>query len=268
MSDEYVAEVRKRVEAAASRGFANLSDVLPFCDGADPVLVEQILKEQFLPMISINYSRIEDTIDSRLFLDLPAPDPARSQWWFTTKGISAFCNRVEDRASLFDNARLFCLGTPTLAYYLARRGWQTDVFDVDPDVIAALKSSPGSGRTFEYDAANEYPPDMSTGYHLALLDPPWYEDAIETFLFRSFQALIVGGELFCTLPPRLTRPSVSKLVDDVIVKVINSGHQLLSFEHGVLGYQVPFFELAALRRSTSFSGIPWRSGVAYPVVPG
>ena len=92
---------------------------------------------------------------------------------------------------------------------------------------------------------------------MAVIDPPWYDDVFRAFLGRALWALTENGELFCTLPPRLTRPGIEKFRRDLINELIATGHEVLGLEIARL-YVVPRFEEVALNRLAEFRSIPWR----------
>jgi dGTPase len=190
---------------------------------------------------------------------LPAPDPSRSQWWFSSAGLSYLLDIIERRASFFASPRVLCLGTPTLGPHLAHRCFSLDILDADEQVLEALKPVEANARLQTYDAADEFPGELNASFQIAVLDPPSYPAAIYTFLNRALASLVPGGELLCTLPGRLTRPGVEALRAELIRDLVEAGHQILGVERGSIQYQVPRFELAALERLKGFRGIPWRT---------
>jgi len=252
--------VRNCIGDAIRAGSVELSDVLRRCEGADPVLVSSLLAEitkgsSKPPTVALPAHHALSSLSHQL----PAPDPSRSQWWFSSAGLRYLVSFIGTRAALYKSARIFSLGTPTLGPHLAHHGFKLDILDIDEQVLDALKPLDTKATLRVYDAADELPHDLNSSFQLAVLDPPWYPAAIYSFLNRALAALGSDGELLCTLPGRLTRPGVEALRADLIRDLVMAGHQVLAVERGTIQYQVPRFELAALERLPGFRGIPWRS---------
>lgn len=256
-------EVIRRIRAAVGSGAVDFTSVLRGCEGADPVLVKELYDIEFpdRPLTTQSTTDVRlDPADPRLSLRLPAPDPAKSQWWFTSTAIGYLSDLVQARATLFENPRVLCIGAPSIGHYLAHRGHSVDILDIDRDVIKALHPLPALCSMYQYDAADPVPADLAGRATVAILDPPWYESAIRTFLGRALDGLQLGGEAIVTMPPRLTRPGIEASRAALLSDLMKTGHELLALEHNSVAYQVPRFELAALRRTNTFAAIPWRSG--------
>jgi hypothetical protein len=88
-------------------------------------------------------------------------------------------------------------------------------------------------------------PEREGAYAAVVIDPPWYEDVFRAFLGRALLALAETGELFCTVPPRLTRPAIEQFRRDIIAELIASGYEVVGLEVGRLSYVVPRFEEVA-----------------------
>jgi dGTPase len=253
--------VRERVQAAQRAGYSELNDVLRQCEGADPVLVAGLLKTATVPIAPrpIGGTRTSESL-SALSPRLPAPDPSRSQWWFSSSGISSLLDAVEGRIGLFEEPRIFCLGTPTLAPYLANKAYRLDVFDVDRQVLDVIEPLNSGSGVHHYDASESLPDGLLSSFQIAVLDPPWYPTAVYTFINRAIAALTLDGEILCTVPGRLTRPGIERFRTALIKDLVQNGHEILSTQRDVVQYQVPRFELVALEHLKGFTNIPWRSG--------
>jgi dGTPase len=261
--DSYRLEVVRRIRAAVGTGASDLISVLARCEGADPVFVRELYEKEFptRPLTAMSTSHIRiDPADPRISLRLPAPDPATCQWWFTSNAIGSISELVEARSSLFSNRRILCLGTPSLAYYLGHRGNIVDALDIDPDVVAALSPLPEKCSKRVYDSADPLPCEFISSVGIAIVDPPWYEAAMRSFLCRALEAAEPGGEVILTFPPRLTRPGIEAARATLLDDLMKAGHQILALERNHVRYLVPRFELAALTRRGSFAAIPWRAG--------
>src|ERR1700722_563063 len=178
---EYKNAVIQVIQAAVRAGYRDLNDILRQCEGADPVLVAELLKSKPTGGVSPTTGANSYESLSPLSRKLPAPDPFRSQWWFSSSGISHLLNIVAVRASLFESPRILCLGVPTLAPYLFNRNYHIEVLGVDEQVLAAIAPPPPSFTTREYDASDDLPKELFESFELSILDPPWYPAALYKF---------------------------------------------------------------------------------------
>lgn len=260
--EEHKSAVRRRIQEALKSGSLDLNDVLARCECADPAFVASLLSEEVgkYPAAKPFVDSVEYDSVSTLYYRLPAADPSRSQWWFSTSGVTRLLDLIDARIGLFESPRILCLGTPTLGPNLAYRALPLDILDVDPQVLGALSLPTGNTTLRQYDAADPLPRELADNFRIAVLDPPWYAEAIYTFLNRAIEAVALAGEVFCTLPGRLTRPGIEGFQADLIRDLVAAGQHVLSVEHGSVRYQVPRFELAAFEHLSGFRGIPWRAG--------
>jgi dGTPase len=188
---------------------------------------------------------------------LPAPDPSRSQWWFTGETVDFLANRA---IALANGGRVLCLGAPTVGHELLSASIETLVMDVDQDVVKAVNrlSSSTAPVATQYDVADPMPAGFEKSFQLAVIDPPWYEDIFRVFLGRALSSLADEGDLLCTLPPRLTRPGIDDFRRRVIAELTANGYEVLGLDIGKLIYVVPRFEEVALKHLNAFRPIPWR----------
>src|SRR5215472_6758254 len=103
------AEVIRRVQGARARGVTDFQEILAHCEGADPTLVTACLTAS--GPISATIANPPATYSRDLFMRLPAPDPFRSQWWFTGETVDFLANRA---IALVNTGQVLCLGTPTV----------------------------------------------------------------------------------------------------------------------------------------------------------
>src|SRR5579871_2214994 len=253
--DRHRIEVTRRVLSAIARGAKELQEVLGFCEGADPVLVAECFASADPPSSSISDS--STTYSRELFVRLPAPDPSRSQWWFTGETVDFLANRA---IALAKGGRVLCLGAQTIGHELLSASIDTSVMDVDQDVVQAVNklSSSTDPVATQYDVADPLPKEFEKSFQVAVIDPPWYEDIFRVFLGRALFSLAGEGDLLCTLPPRLTRPGIDEFRQRVIAELTASGYHVLGLDIGTLTYVVPRFEEVALKHVSSFRPIPWR----------
>jgi dGTPase len=250
--ENHRAAVKSRVTGAIALGFSEFQDILARCQGADPRLVAACIKELGMAVPSRTFDR---NPSRELFVRLPAPDPFRSQWWFTGECVDSLVNRILTGGNA---SRVLCLGTPTVGHGLLRNGLEALVLDADQHVIDAVNAAGISPAAQCYDVADALPECLNASFGVVIIDPPWYEDEHLVFIQRALTALKNGGELLCTLPPALTRPDAEEFRNTLLRKFITAGHELLGLEPGILSYVVPRFEEVALAKIPGFRAIPWR----------
>lgn len=255
MTDEQAhrAAVVRAIEAARAQGKITFHQILQCAQGADPGLVAECLgeaKEMASPPPP------SKSIGSQeLLIRLPAPDPSRSQWWFTGETVLEVARRATFAAH---GGRVLCLGTPTIAHELISSGVEALLLDCDSHVVNAVRNLSAQRVAEEYDVAEAMPLDREGAYTVAVIDPPWYEDIFRAFLGRALWAVAEAGELFCTLPPRLTRPGIDRFRQELMSDLMVSGCEILGLDVDRVAYVVPRFEEAALSRLKDFRSIPWR----------
>jgi hypothetical protein len=99
---------------------------------------------------------------------------------------------------------------------------------------------------------------------VAVIDPPWYKDYAQMFLWAALTNLRNGGQILCSLPLEGTRPSAARDLSMFLVWCEEVGLKLLTHDRGVLSYRTPLFEFNALK-AEGLVNVPldWRrSGLA------
>lgn len=257
---DYLQMLRSRVIAAIRGGQSDFQRVLEQCEGADPTQVYSLHAELTGGLAQgANGSDYSNAETPAVFRRLPAPDPCRSQWWFAASGLKYLSSLVSREITSDSKARILCLGAPTLSAELASEGRHVTALDIDQHVLDALVLGEMC-ETKQYDAANPLESGAVSTFDFAVTDPPWYPSAIRRFINCCLQAIKVGGEIWCTFPPRLTRPGIEDELSRLAKDIIGAGHLLLGIEHGTVAYGVPHFEHSALSGLPGFVGIPWRTG--------
>lgn len=251
--DIHRAAVKDRVAAIVAMGTTDFHDVLSRSEGADPLLVREFFTE--ITGKAAAPTHPPRSTGDEVFSRLPASDPFRGQWWFTGESVDFLADRVLEASK---GGVVLCLGTPTVGLGLMSSGLGVVVLDVDQHVIEWFdKIKPGAARC--YDVADELTADLTNAFRIAVIDPPWYDNVMRSFIHRALAALQQGGELLCTLPPRLTRPDAERFRNAILRDLSKAGHEVLSLDRRSLFYVVPRFEEAALSRTGEFRAIPWRS---------
>lgn len=265
MSDaEYEKELEENIKYHFLRGCESFEDIINKVHGADPNLVNRLYK-----IISKEYSgsskktetqKLEENardLNASLPLSLPAPDPLRSQWWFTLDSTVKIAEKLREYA--LDNPVAF-LGSPTVGHYYSHCKYSnTTILDVDLEVIKSL-SLPDSAKAARYDVLDDVPMDLKAMNKAVFLDPPWQPLEIDIFISRAFDLLSDNGYLFTILPPLYTRPSTIEERNSILKKIIDGGLQIISLEAEYVEYRVPYFEGSVLKQIRASDIKPWRKG--------
>jgi dGTPase len=263
---EYLAKLRASIEFAVEAGLSG-DDFWRAMSGAEPREVDRLLTELRVVIPGPGGVPAKQAAARRNAAELPtvlpAPDPLRSQWWFTLDTVEAFSATV--RALAGEGAVAF-LGAPTVGhYYAVRYETSTTILDADPDVIDSVASAIGAERqdgwtATRYDVANDPPTDSLARHVGVVLDPPWYPSLIRLFFSRACALATPGGFIACVVPPVLTRPGIEEERDELISELMNYDLNVAALEQQAVSYEVPAFELAAYLDLESFSGRSWRGG--------
>ena len=117
---EFKDEIKNTIKRLHYSMHMKLEDIYSEIGGADPKLVEELYNELLADHTNHTIPNQENnTYESRrlsanLPLDLPAPDPMRSQWWFSLDTVQKLSERVWE---LSENKPAAFLGTPTVGYH-------------------------------------------------------------------------------------------------------------------------------------------------------
>jgi hypothetical protein len=99
----------------------------------------------------------------------------------------------------------------------------------------------------------------SSDFDFVLADPPWYPDYYEAFIDRAKELLRLDGILFVSVLPWLTRPGASVDRTFLVQHAFDRGFDIISATPGILHYESPKFEKAALE-TAGIGASSWRRG--------
>jgi dGTPase len=260
----YTDYLKEIIKSRLRLGEQSLTDILNHCEGADPKsvlsIVEELVDKDKKLKKDLKEINGKEYIGISSSLDLPAPDPSLSQWWFAASGTSKIITEVLSRAIKYDKPQILCIGTPSLVKRLSNK-YYTTILDIDSDVIRILnKEDEKNYECYEYDIYEELSDKFKDKYDICVIDPPWYDNDIKIMLNRAIEAIKIGGDIFCTLPGRLTRPDIEEFRTKIINEIVTLGHNIIALNHDNILYQVPPFEAIAFNDIAGFTGVPWRKG--------
>jgi hypothetical protein len=187
---------------------------------------------------------------------LPEAHPLDFDWRFTTEGrgnlVSQICRHTTE------DSKLALLGTPTIFQELARLRPRTYLFDRNPALKVVFSSSQPDDSILTCDLRNPLEMDVRD-FDFVFADPPWYPDYYEAFIDRAKELLRLDGTLFVSVLPWLTRPGASVDRTFVVQHAFDRGFDISAVVPGILRYESPRFEKAALE-TAGIEVSNWRRG--------
>lgn len=187
---------------------------------------------------------------------LGEPHPADYDWRYSSSSLTAL--REKAVPVIQARGRVALLGCPSLFPVLASIGGKVTLFDRRPAAIDQLRSLGLREGLIKHDLFD--PLDgIKSEYDLVIADPPWYPTFHKAFIVRASELLRGGGLLLLSVLPWLTRPEAIKDRAEIFEFGGRAGFDLSGFEEGVLRYQTPPFERAALATQGIECG-EWRHG--------
>ncbi|SEP99693.1 class I SAM-dependent methyltransferase [Natrinema salaciae] len=234
----YRRRLDERVTTIATTPGATIGSVIRGSRGAFPTLVYERLRER----------GIADRLPTGDLEPADAPDAARTpelhpldyEWYFTEDTATTIANALAERGP-----PVLCLGAPTVASRLARRGVSVTLVDRSEQLAERAATQPASLRFLQQDVHE--PVALESAYPVAFFDPPWYPEHTEAWLYRACQHVRPGGRLSFVLFPPLTRPGATEQRRDLLETARRVGS--VSVDEDAVAYRTPAFERRVLRNS-------------------
>jgi hypothetical protein len=211
---------------------------------ASPTLVKRILEEALVP----NGKPIPRRV--------PIPHPADFDWPFSLRAEAVLVDVVQTSAP--KGSLVALLGAPRLAARLsANNNYRLLVVDSNELALDAVPTS-GIIRA-RMDITEDDPPQVKAG--VVVLDPPWYEDYFQSFLWFASKICGPGAQVIMSLPPIGTRPGIDKERQRILSWARRAGLKRTHQSKAALAYETPHFERNALA-SEGVRRVPlhWRKG--------
>jgi putative N6-adenine methyltransferase len=265
----YLNQLRNQLlDALTEHGSQTFEELLVQGGGAFPTDVATCLKamcnSNLIFFDGSRYQRIvaggtegEGHAQPAIFADsLPEAHPLDFDWRFTVEGREELIAQVCRHTTT--DSKLALLGTPTIFQELAKLRPRTYLFDRNPALRAVYESSEWENSILVCDLRK--PLNMDAGdFDFVLADPPWYPDYYEAFIDRAKELLRLDGTLFVSVLPWLTRPGASLDRASVVQHAFDRGFDIIAAAPGILHYESPRFEKAALE-TAGIEVSNWRRG--------
>jgi hypothetical protein len=239
--------VDARLAQAIARGARSLDEALAVTEGADPRLVAQRMRALGWAPPAAMRSAAGDTAQP-WDPELHARD---FEWYFTRECAAGLAARAGG-----PGRSVLCLGTPTVAFALLEAPGLRRVTLVDRNPLALRR------RHHHAAALEAWHDDLAAArvpagaYDAAVLDAPWYPDALRHWLDVAAAAVRPGGTVLLALLPALHRPSAPADRATVLAHARALGR--VAIDPGRLRYATPRFEHEALATAGLSVPAAWR----------
>lgn len=186
---------------------------------------------------------------------LPVPHPLDFDWRFTPAALAALvaaCDRGVGK-----DACIVCIGAPSLHEWLVAGRTTSTLLDANDEMVAAL-SLVGPGAICLRLGCDPLPEVVADA---VVIDPPWYPEHVDLFLWAASQLCADAGVVLLSFPPAGTRPGVAEEREQALSYAATVGLSLVDIRRGELAYRSPPFERVALA-ATGLVDLPedWRRG--------
>lgn len=256
----YLESLRTRLLIVLSRSPARFEHLLQEAEGAYPTDVQQVLQElksegklrltsngEWATTLEPLHSSApkpagrQTVPSSALSNDFPEPHPLDFDWRFADETIHLIFQELRAKCS----GSIAVLGAPTIFRWLIDQGIPAHLFDKNAAVLDYLKQR-GYQTFTELDllCPGALP---SLRFQCAVADPPWYPEHYEAFIDASRTLLKIGGRLFLSVLPRLTRPDAEEARQTILTYAAVCGFEITNIIPTALTYISPTFEEAALK---------------------
>jgi len=252
--------------ASGANTFNQLVKALP---SVDPIVVFSALQrlnacsslsqnalEQMTNSVKRTFAR---SLYARYQIGLPLPHPLDFDWRFTDATVEYLLKSCKELTAFNDTIVL--LGTPSLFRAGLTLSWQRSMIllEANATMTNSLNSSVSRSQVVQSDLLKDEIQMQSAS--AVMMDPPWYPEHIQSFLWSACQFSHLGGHIFVSLPPIGTRPGIEREWKDTLTWANRLGLELVRREELSLSYLTPVFE----RNAFKVAGIPaverdWRRG--------
>lgn len=177
--------------------------------------------------------------------NLLPPHPLDYEWRFSRVAVEVLvetCNSCTP-----PDAPIALVATPTIvASPEARFGGRiVTYFGIDTDVLRAL--GPPAWLAGLVDVNLLKRPSNAGTFATVIMDPPWYEEYVQRFLWFAGQITRAGGTLLLAMPPDGTRPDIVGENLRLLAWCRELGFEREAMALARLPYEMPPFERNALR---------------------
>lgn len=175
---------------------------------------------------------------------LPVPHPLDYDWRFSDSAVQHLLNECAELTCRGDAIAL--LGTPSLLRMGSEQSYprQLILLEANRTVTDILAQTVPEARVFRCDVMRDTLPNLKAT--AVVLDPPWYPEHIQSFLWAACQLCKIGGYILISMPPVGTRPGMEREWANTLDWAQQIGLTPVKLELAALSYVTPPFELNGL----------------------
>ena len=191
-------------------------------------------------------------------MGLSIPHPLDFDWRFSDAGLDTVLRVIGEVAG---DGGLICLGAPSIVRRMQLEGDPRAalLLDANPRPVEVINATPGMQQAQTCRLGTD--PLPGTSAPVVVIDPPWYPEHFEVFLWAAAHLVEAKGHVIVSFPAAGTRPDVTNERDQALAWAASLGLELQEIRRNLVGYRSPPFERAALA-AVELDDLPgdWRRG--------